>query len=142
METIKKLNRSKWTLLVLTGGMFSLMLALNILTPYICDDFTYNLNFSTKEPLGSFLEIFESMYAHSYKMNGRLISPFPAEDLPEELILPFHTIRVHLSDGSSHLYEQMGEAYFCKDGVVWKILNPDHGSKLTKLEKFAFSNTL
>ena len=74
METIKKLNRSKWTLLVLTGGMFSLMLALNILTPYICDDFTYNLNFSTKEPLGSFLEIFESMYAHSYKMNGRLIS--------------------------------------------------------------------
>lgn len=69
-------------------------------------------------------------------------SPFPAEDLPEELILPFHTIRVHLSDGSSHLYEQMGEAYFRKDGVVWKILNPDHGSKLTKLEKFAFSNTL
>ena len=59
---------------VLTGGMFCLMLILNILTPYICDDFTYNLNFATKEPLGSLGEIFESMYAHSYKMNGRLIS--------------------------------------------------------------------
>ena len=74
METIKKCNRSKWTTLIVTGGIFCSMLALNILTPYICDDFTYNLNFSTKEPLGSFLEIFESMYAHSYKMNGRLIS--------------------------------------------------------------------
>jgi hypothetical protein len=74
METIEKLNGSKWTLLIFTGGMFSLMLVLNILTPYICDDFTYNINFSTKEPLGSYLEIFESMYAHSYKMNGRLIS--------------------------------------------------------------------
>ena len=74
MEISKRLNRSKWTLLVLTGGIFGLMLILNILTPYICDDFTYNLNFATKEPLGSFGEIFESMYAHSYKMNGRLIS--------------------------------------------------------------------
>ena len=74
MEICERLNRSKWTMWGLTGGMFALMLCLNILTPYICDDFTYNLNFLTKEPLGSFGEIFESMYAHSYKMNGRLIS--------------------------------------------------------------------
>ena len=58
----------------MAGGLFALMVTLNILTPYICDDFTYNLNFLTKEPLGSFWEIFPSMYAHSYKMNGRLIS--------------------------------------------------------------------
>lgn len=58
----------------MAGGLFALMVALNILTPFICDDFTYNLNFLTKEPLGSFWEIFPSMYAHSYKMNGRLIS--------------------------------------------------------------------
>lgn len=74
MGICERLNRSKWTMAVLTGGVFALMLALNILTPYICDDFTYNLNFMTKEPLGSLGEIFESMYAHSYKMNGRLIS--------------------------------------------------------------------
>lgn len=69
-------------------------------------------------------------------------SPFPVEDLPEESILPFHTIRVHLSDGSSHLYEQMGDEYFRKDGASWKIIDPDQGSKLTKLEKFLFANGL
>lgn len=74
MRRIEEWNRSRRTLMVLTGGVFALMLCLNILTPYICDDFTYRLNFLTKEPLGSLLEIPESMYAHSYKMNGRLIS--------------------------------------------------------------------
>ena len=74
MRKLESLNRSKWTLTVLTGGLFAFMLALNILTPYICDDFTYNLNFATREPLGSILELFESMAAHSHKMNGRLIS--------------------------------------------------------------------
>ena len=74
MELCERLNRNKWAQAAVMGGIFLLMLFLNILTPYICDDFTYNLNFMTKEPLGSFAEIFESMYAHSYKMNGRLIS--------------------------------------------------------------------
>lgn len=74
MRRLKDLNSAIWTQKVLTGAIFLLMLYLNILTPYICDDYTYNLNFLTREPLGSFLEIFESMYAHSYKMNGRLIS--------------------------------------------------------------------
>lgn len=69
-------------------------------------------------------------------------SPFPAEELPVDSTLPFHVIRVNLSDGSSHLYEQMADTYFRKDGEPWKIIDPDQGSKLTKLEKFAFSNTL
>ena len=74
MNKLKKLDRSPVLRLLVTGGIFFLMLVLNRLTPLICDDFTYNLNFLTKEPLGGFLEIFPSMYAHSYKMNGRLIS--------------------------------------------------------------------
>lgn len=74
MRRLRELNRSRWTLRGLTGGVFVLMLVLNILTPYICDDFAYRLNFLTKEPLGSVWEIFPSMYAHSHKMNGRLIS--------------------------------------------------------------------
>lgn len=74
MNKLKKLDRSRVLRLMVTGGIFFLMLALNKLTPLICDDFTYNLNFLTKEPLGGFGEIFPSMYAHSYKMNGRLIS--------------------------------------------------------------------
>ena len=67
-------NRSRCVAVLVCTGIFGLMLTLNILTPYICDDFTYRINFLTKEPLGSFLQVFESMYAHSYKMNGRLIS--------------------------------------------------------------------
>lgn len=74
MKKMSDLNRSPGATILVSACIFLFMLFLNILTPYICDDFTYRLNFLTKEPLGSFLEIFESMYAHSYKMNGRLIS--------------------------------------------------------------------
>ena len=68
--------------------------------------------------------------------------PFPAEDIPSDESLMFHAIRVHLSDGTSHLYEQLTDQYFRKDGDRWKIIDPDQGNKLSKLEKFAFSNTL
>ena len=74
MKKLSEWNRSRTASALVAGGLFGLMLILNILTPYICDDFTYRLNFLTKEPLSSFPEILESMYAHSYKMNGRLIS--------------------------------------------------------------------
>ena len=74
MRKLQKIDRSAPLRAVAAAGIFLLMLALNRLTPYICDDFTYRLNFLTREPLGSFWEIFPSMYAHSYKMNGRLIS--------------------------------------------------------------------
>ena len=71
---LRELDRSPraWDITCLVISM--LMLALNILTPYICDDYTYRLNFATGEPLRSFGEIFGSMYAHSFSMNGRLIS--------------------------------------------------------------------
>ena len=71
---LRELDRSPraWDITCLVISM--LMLALNRLTPYICDDFTYDLNFLTGEPLGSIFEIVPSMYAHSFSMNGRLIS--------------------------------------------------------------------
>ena len=74
MRRLERLSRSNGACLGVTGGIFALMFLLNLLTPYICDDYTYHLNFLTREPLGSFREIIPSMYAHSYKMNGRLIS--------------------------------------------------------------------
>lgn len=74
MNRLQEWNRSRSAVLLSYGGIFALMLALNILTPYICDDYTYRLNFATGEPLRSFGEIFGSMYAHSFSMNGRLIS--------------------------------------------------------------------
>lgn len=74
MNRLQEWNRSRSAVPLSLGGIFALMLALNILTPYICDDYTYRLNFATGEPLRSFGEIFGSMYAHSFSMNGRLIS--------------------------------------------------------------------
>lgn len=74
MNHIKKWNHSLLAAVITAAAVFLGMLILNILTPYICDDFSYRLNFMTKEPLGSVWEIIPSMYAHSYKMNGRLIA--------------------------------------------------------------------
>ena len=74
MKNRLKWNHSPLASALAAAAVFAGMLMLNILTPYICDDFAYNLNFLTKEPLGSVWEIIPSMYAHSYKMNGRLIA--------------------------------------------------------------------
>lgn len=74
MEALRRADHSAAARHAVTGAIFLLMLALNLLTPYLCDDFSYRLNFLTREPLGGLWEIFPSMYAHSYKMNGRLIS--------------------------------------------------------------------
>ena len=72
-QTITRpLSRTRFRLTA--AAIFLWMLAMNLLTPYICDDFTYRLNFATSEPLGSIFEILPSMAAHSHKMNGRLIS--------------------------------------------------------------------
>ena len=67
-------TKSRRLLRVVSAGIFLWMLVMNVLTPYICDDFTYRLNFATAEPLQTVFEIIPSMYAHSFKMNGRLIS--------------------------------------------------------------------
>lgn len=74
MKNIKKWNHSIFPAVAAAGAVFVWMLLLNILTPYICDDFSYRVNFLTREVLGSVWEIIPSMYAHSYKMNGRLIA--------------------------------------------------------------------
>ena len=74
MNSLNARSRSRVLTRAVSVGIFLWMLALNVLTPYICDDYTYRLNFATSEPLGSVLEILPSMYAHSFKMNGRLIS--------------------------------------------------------------------
>ena len=72
-STLLRTN-SRTMLRVVSAGIFLWMLVMNVLTPYICDDFTYRLNFATAEPLQSVFEIIPSMAAHSHKMNGRLIS--------------------------------------------------------------------
>ena len=74
MTSLPSRSRSRVLTRAVSVGIFLWMLALNVLTPYLCDDYTYRLNFATAEPMESVLEILPSMYAHSFKMNGRLIS--------------------------------------------------------------------
>ena len=74
MKKLAELNQSKWARFILCCGLFALMLILNILTPYICDDFTYLHNFATGEEVQTLWEIIPSMAAHSRYMNGRLIA--------------------------------------------------------------------
>ena len=56
------------------AAVFAVMLALNLLTHYTADDWVYMLSFSTKEPIRKIGDIFPSMYVHSYRMNGRILS--------------------------------------------------------------------
>ncbi len=46
--------------------------SLNLLTPVQKDDWSYTFNFLTKEPIGSFRDIGESLRIHYQKVNGRL----------------------------------------------------------------------
>lgn len=56
--------------------LFFFMLACNILTPYLADDFTYMFSFQSGERIRNLLDIFPSMLAHAQKMNGRLVTHF------------------------------------------------------------------
>lgn len=69
-----KLNRSKYTTAALVAAVFAGMLVLNFWTPYVADDYSYLLHFGTKEPIRSLKDVAQSMYIHSLKMNGRVVS--------------------------------------------------------------------
>ena len=69
-------NRSKKTLWALAAVIFLFALALNFLTPYVADDYVYRLGFHTKKELTGVLDVAKSMYVHSYRMNGRVVSHF------------------------------------------------------------------
>lgn len=68
--------------IVLSGFFFLLfliMLAFNILTPKMADDFAYSQSFLTGKLLTSFWDIFPSLKAHAFCMNGRLFAHFFAQ---------------------------------------------------------------
>lgn len=55
------------------GGVFLLMLVLNIFTPLIADDYTYSVHRVTKEPITSFWQILSSQYSHYFEWGGRSV---------------------------------------------------------------------
>ncbi len=74
---IKKqtIARNRWCLLTY-GFIFVWMLACNVLTPYLVDDFNYMYSFATGERIHSVWQIFPSMAAHAREINGRLTAHF------------------------------------------------------------------
>lgn len=67
-------NRNK-TAVLLYCGIFAFFLVINILTPYIADDFRYFYSFNDKtQRIESLSQVLLSMRAHRYNMNGRLVA--------------------------------------------------------------------
>ena len=62
-------RRFAFALIVLALLAFFL---LNLLTPVMRDDWSYSMNFVTKERIRSFRDIFQSLGIHYVKVNGRL----------------------------------------------------------------------
>ncbi len=61
------------------AGIFLLMLAFNLLTDRLVDDYTYSFSFVDGSPIESVGDIFPSIAAHAVKMNGRHIAHFFAQ---------------------------------------------------------------
>ena len=74
MQKLKKWNESKLCFLGLLAASFLAMLMLNHWTPYVGDDYAYMLRWDNHQPLHSLADVFPSMYAHCFSMNGRLWS--------------------------------------------------------------------
>ena len=76
MNTLKKLNSSKYILALVLTVIFLLMLYCNFLTPLKGDDFCYLYSCKDDTRIESVWDIFVSMYYHRFTTNGRVIPHF------------------------------------------------------------------
>lgn len=74
MQFIRKINTSRIVTLLLLAAVFVVMLVGNMLTDKCADDFLYTYSFADGEPVRSVSTLLDSMRAHAYTMNGRLIA--------------------------------------------------------------------
>lgn len=72
----KKIGFEKIGWYAVIGGIFLLAFVLNCWTPYLADDFAYLFSWADKERITSFWQLFPSIYAHAFSMNGRLVPHF------------------------------------------------------------------
>ena len=75
-EKLRRFLSSRWSLVLVAGFVFAAMLPLNIWTQMVMDDFTYCFSFADGSRITGVAEIFPSMGAHYYNMNGRLLPHF------------------------------------------------------------------
>ena len=69
-------NRDRLWFGLILAVTFTGMLALNLLTPLLADDYLYAFSFATGERIASVSDIFPSLAAHAATMNGRLTPHF------------------------------------------------------------------
>lgn len=93
--------RRKRGFILIGLAVFLSMLLLNFMTPMVYDDYTYIFSFATGERITSIWDIFPSMYAHHFDMNGRTILHFFTQLV---LFLPRHFFTV----ANSLMYVIMG----------------------------------
>ena len=74
MDKLKTVNSSRKCLAAAAGLLFLFMLLLNGLTPYVADDYAYMISFYDQWWIEDLADVVYSMYAHSFSMNGRIIS--------------------------------------------------------------------
>ena len=73
---LSKLNRSRVTAALLCLAVFLVMLACNMWTDLIADDYRYFFSYADGSRIGRVADIFPSMDAHRYSMNGRVEAHF------------------------------------------------------------------
>lgn len=67
-------KRRTWAIAGVLTFFFLILLALNILTPLISDDYRYLYSFADGTRIESLADVFQSQVAHYYNMNGRVIT--------------------------------------------------------------------
>lgn len=74
MMKLRAWMQSRKGVYILMGLLFVYMLILNLLTPYIADDYVYRFSFADSSLNRTVADVVKSMYAHCFNMNGRVIS--------------------------------------------------------------------
>lgn len=74
MEKLKEINSSRKCLTAAAALLFLFILLLNCLTPYVVDDYIYMFSFYNGQRIRNLTDVAYSMYAHSFSMNGRIVS--------------------------------------------------------------------
>lgn len=91
MQTVKKINASKTTVVIICCAIFLFLLLCNFLTCMTSDDFSYSFSWASNERIHSIKDIFPSLKAHYNTVNGRMIAHFFAQLF---LLLPAPVFKV------------------------------------------------
>ena len=131
---LPRLNRSKRAAALVLACVFLLLLFCNWETDMVADDYQYCFSFADDTRIESVGQIFPSMAAHRYSMNGRVIAHFFAQLF---LLLPrgifrvinalFFALLVFLAATPTGLWEKPNALLLLAVfGCVW-VLQPEFG---------------